>query len=695
MAANNIGGAGAPIILHDSGVVASALVKFNPQATLTTPFTIYGSDSDDLLMGAAGDDVSYGRGGDDLMAGRAGNDTLFGEDGWDALQGGDGDDALFGGNDDDFLEGENGADLLDGGSGSDMALYWSSNITSGVTVNLNITGPQNTGGGGFDTLVSIENIWGTNFDDTLIGDGADNWFVGGGNQDTLIGADGNDYLDGGAGGDILDGGAGDDYLDGGAGTDTASYIDATSGVTVDLRITAAQDTVGAGIDTLVLIENVTGSNFNDVLIGSGDPNAMQSFNTLLGMDGDDLLDGGGMNDIIDGGAGVDTVTLARAGSAVTVDLSLTTRQNTGGYGKETISNVENVIGSKFNDVIKGSAADNIITGGGGADRLTGGAGADTFVFNALSDSTVAARDTITDFNHAQGDKIDLSGIDAVSGGGHDDFVMTNAFHHTAGELAVTKTATGWLVQGDVNGDGIADFGLDLACTTALTASDFIGVVGGSAAAPVTPPPVVVAPNPPVVTPPLVTPPVVTAPKPPAPVAGGIVVDASSAAKNVYVGSAGVDTLDYSHAAAAVAVNLGTTAIQNTFGAGKDTISGFENVIGTCGKDTLTGDAHDNVLTGGAGADKLTGGLGADTFVFHAGDSGVYSKGLVMAGSADTITDFSAAQGDKIDMTGFTNVTVAFVTDHYEIHADTNHDGVADFALNVYSAAPVTTSDFIL
>ena len=63
--------------------------------------------------------------------------------------------------------------------------------------------------------------------------------------------------------------------------------------------------------------------------------------------------------------------------------------------------------------------------------------------------------------------------------------------------------------------------------------------------------------------------------------------------------------------------------------------------------------------------------------------------------ATTITDFSAAQGDKIDMTGFTNVTVAFVIDHYEVHADTNHDGVADFALNVYSAAAVTTSDFIL
>ncbi|CAN5117611.1 hypothetical protein BH11PSE2_BH11PSE2_17540 [soil metagenome] len=173
------------------------------------------------------------------------------------------------------------------------------------------------------------------------------------------------------------------------------------------------------------------------------------------------------------------------------------------------------------------------------------------------------------------------------------------------------------------------------------------------------------------------------------------VDASSAANDTYVGTTGVDTLDYSGAAAAVTVNLNLTAQQNTFGAGRDTISGFENIIGSIGKDTLNGNAGANVLTGGAGADKLTGGLGADTFVFHAGDSGTFSKGTVMAGSADSVLDFSAAQGDKLDMTGFTNVTITFVTDHYEVRADTNHDGVADFAVNVYSTVAVTSADFIL
>src|SRR5258706_15697760 len=89
-------------------------------------------------------------------------------------------------------------------------------------------------------------------------------------------------LGGGAGNDTLDGGAGDDTLDGGAGTDTASYGSAGSGVTVSLAIAGAQNTVGAGSDTLIGLENLTGSSFNDVLTGDAGAN------------------------VLDGGAGTDT-----------------------------------------------------------------------------------------------------------------------------------------------------------------------------------------------------------------------------------------------------------------------------------------------------------------------------------------------------------------------------------------------------
>ncbi len=173
------------------------------------------------------------------------------------------------------------------------------------------------------------------------------------------------------------------------------------------------------------------------------------------------------------------------------------------------------------------------------------------------------------------------------------------------------------------------------------------------------------------------------------------MDASSAADDAYVGTAGVDTLDYSGAAAPVTVNLTLTGPQNTFGAGDDTISAFENLIGTAGKDTFTGNAAGNRLEGGRGADKLTGGLGADTFVYKAGDSGVFSKGVALGGSMDTIFDFSAAQGDKIDLTGFSRVTFAAVGDHYEVYGDVNGDGVTDLAITVSSAAALTAADFVL
>ena len=108
----------------------------------------------------------------------------------------------------------------------------------------------------------------------------------------LIGGAGNNTLIGGVGNDTLIGGAGNDTLDGGAGSDTASYADATAGVTVSLAMTTAQNTVGAGTDTLTNIENLTGSNLNDTLTGNAGAN---------------ILNGGTGNDTLNGGAGNDTL----------------------------------------------------------------------------------------------------------------------------------------------------------------------------------------------------------------------------------------------------------------------------------------------------------------------------------------------------------------------------------------------------
>ena len=130
---------------------------------------------------------------------------------------------------------------------------------------------------------------------------------GGAGDDTLFGLAGNDALFGGRGEDTLYGGAGNDTFNGGASVNTASYADATAGVTVSLGMQgSAQNTVAAGFDTLVNIQNLTGSAFNDHLTGDA------SNNTLDGGPGDDTLDGGG---------GVNTASYAAAPSAVTVDLS--------------------------------------------------------------------------------------------------------------------------------------------------------------------------------------------------------------------------------------------------------------------------------------------------------------------------------------------------------------------------------------
>ncbi|UVL63052.1 retention module-containing protein [Pseudomonas sp. B21-032] len=152
-------------------------------------------------------------------------------------------------------------------------------------------------------------LTGTSGDDTLLaGAGNDTLNAGAGN-DVLIGGDGNDFLYGGDGNDLLIGGAGNDLLDGGAGIDTASYASAGSAVTVNLSTVGAQNTGGAGTDTLVAIENLIGSDYNDNLTGNDNANVLNGGlgnDTLIGGGGDDVLIGGPGNNTLTGGTGSDT-----------------------------------------------------------------------------------------------------------------------------------------------------------------------------------------------------------------------------------------------------------------------------------------------------------------------------------------------------------------------------------------------------
>ena len=253
--------------------------------------------------------VAYG--GNDAanaLTGDAGADTLYGYGGADVLSGGAGDDQLEGGTGDDRLIGGAGNDVMDGGDGIDVADYGTTN--AGVRVDLSYRYYQDTGGAGSDTLVGIENIVGSMFNDLLMGDGKTNVMEGGDGADVLLGGDNGDTLRGGAGDDILAGDSGDDSVDGGAGFDIASYEAAITGVTVDLTKIGLQNTRGAGVDTLVGIEGLAGSKYADTLSGDAQANIITGGagdDQLFGGAGDDILAGGEGADRIDGGDGFDTV----------------------------------------------------------------------------------------------------------------------------------------------------------------------------------------------------------------------------------------------------------------------------------------------------------------------------------------------------------------------------------------------------
>ena len=152
-------------------------------------------------------------------------------------------------------------------------------------------------------------LTGTAGDDVMLVAAGNNTVHGGDGNDVLSGTTGNNNFYGDAGNDLLFSGSGNDLLDGGTGNDTASYAHSAAGVTVTLASTAQQNTVGAGLDTLVSIENLTGSNFNDVLTGDGNANVINGGlgnDTLNGGGGDDILIGGMGNNTLTGGTGNDT-----------------------------------------------------------------------------------------------------------------------------------------------------------------------------------------------------------------------------------------------------------------------------------------------------------------------------------------------------------------------------------------------------
>jgi Ca2+-binding RTX toxin-like protein len=189
--------------------------------------------------------------------------------------------------------------------------------------------------------------------------------------------------------------------------------------------------------------------------------------------------------VMNGFSGSDTVSYFNATAGVTIDLGVTTSQNTGGSGADTLLDFENLTGSTFADSLTGSAGDNIINGaagndliigGAGSDELTGGAGADTFRYLVAEDSGAAEalRDLIVDF--AAEDVIDLSAIDAntaVDGDQGFTFIGSADFSSTDASGQLRYDAVLGVIYGSVDADADAEFSIALQGMPAVTADDFM------------------------------------------------------------------------------------------------------------------------------------------------------------------------------------------------------------------------------
>jgi Ca2+-binding RTX toxin-like protein len=542
--------------------------------------------------------------------GNGGDDTLLGGSAGDLLEGGANNDTLRGNGGDDTLRGDSGSDVLDGGAGVDIVDY--SLAPAGVFVNL-LTGVANDGSGGSDSLVAIENVNGSGFDDTLTGNDAANVLAGLGGNDTLRGNGGADVIGGGDGNDSITGGAGDDTLTGGVGADRYFVVDAGSSIVnvgndtitdfapddvidvspvptisslAELQATSRQEGADTVIDlgggnsirlTGVALGSLTAANFvfaAPPIVGTANSDSLQGTSgndRILGLGGNDLLDGRAGSDVLDGGDGADIAFYFADANGVIVNLSaapitaggVTVQPNSardGSGGIDTLISIEAVVGSNFGgDTLIGGAAADSLNGLGGADTLSGGGGDDLLSGGA--------------------------GVDSIDGGAGFDVVLFGSDPAPLG---------GPLLQIAVNADGsITSFNTSNGETeTIVNAEMVVGSLGNDT---------VVG-------------------------SGGNDFLGGNFGSDVINGGAGIDTAVYVfNAGTVLTIDLASGTATETFTPlpppggpppptfnATDTLIGIENVRGSASNETIIGNSGNNVLEGYLGNDLLRGGAGNDT-----------------------------------------------------------------------------------
>jgi len=551
------------------------------------------------------------------------------------------DNAIIGNDGNNILAGLVGADALDGGLGIDTATY----AASSAAVNISLmTGIGAGGDAEGDTLTAIENLTGSGL------------------------------------GDTLEGNAGNNVLVGGVGIDTVSYQDATAAVTVSLALTTAQNTVGAGIDTLTTFENLTGSEYDDTLTGS------TAVNILSGRGGDDLINGGAGADHMFGGTGNDTYVVDNVGDIVDetsgdgtdlVRSSVTFSLSDVVHVIGTIDNltltgtgVINATGNASDNAITGNDGNNILAGLGGADALDGGLGIDTATYAASSAGvSVSLIIGITgQGGDAQGDI--LTGIENLTGSGSDDTLEGSAgnnvitggvgndtvsYEHAGAAVTVSLAITGAQNTVGAGTDTLTTF-------ENLTGSEFDDTLTGSTAVNIL-----------------------------SGFGGNDLLNGGTGADHMF-GGIGNDSY--------VVDNTGDV-VDETGGDGTDlvkssitfSLSDATQAIGTIENLTLTGtgainatgNASDNVITGNTGNNKITGAGGNDTMTGLAGnDTFVFAAGF----GQDVIADFAAgaAATDVISVSHTIFANFAAVQSHLSL------DGNNDVVLTADATNTITFSN---
>ncbi|MFL5054318.1 MAG: beta strand repeat-containing protein [Microvirga sp.] len=673
-----------------------ALVSITNAEGANDALIVNGFDGDDTINAAAlpaavAKLTIDGGLGNDTITGSQGADLLIGGDGNDLVAGGRGDDvALLGAGDDRFVWNPgDGSDTVEGQAGADTLDFRGANIAEQIDIAANggrvrfvrdvaaITMDTNDvetiefhALGGADKI-TVGDLSGTGVTKVAIdlagtlggaaGDGqADTVLTNGTNGDdtvTLSFQNGARVVDGLAaqvvidhfetadtlriatlgGNDVIDASArgpgGPDLLiDGGAGSDTVSYAAASHAMLINL--TGQVTTDGIVTDTLSSIENAVGSRFND---------------TIFGNDFDNVLDGGVEgSDQIFGGLGSDTVSYAT--SARNVLINLAGQVTADGINTDTLSSIENAIGSRFNDTILGNSLDNVLDGGAeGSDQLLGGVGSDTasyatsaraVLINLAGQVTADGLniDTLSSIENAIGSRfadtiVSSGGANRIDGGSGTDTVS-----YIGSQRAMLIN-----LPGQVTTDGIVDDTLSsienavgTAFNDTIVGNDLDNVLDGG-------------------------------------------VDGS----DQIFGGLGSDTVSYATSSRGVLINLAGQVTAD--GINTDALSSIENAVGSRLSDTVLGSATGNVLDGGAGADLLTGSGGDDTFVFRRGQA-----------NGDTVTDFAgngAGAGDVLQFVGYGPGATFVQIDgtHWQINSG---DGFTHETITLQNAAAVHQSDVL-